>query len=71
MIDFNNKELLKLSEELQDECQSTCKIVVNRTGVSYQDAINTWFFTKIAELQLKVNELQLANQKVYNSGVIG
>ena len=48
------KEILQIAESLQDEAQDYAKELV-RDKVSYQDAINTWMYLKLAELFEKIN----------------
>jgi hypothetical protein len=49
-----NKEILDIAEMLQCEAHNYAKKLVS-DKVSYQDAINTWIFLKLAELHEKVN----------------
>ena len=49
-----NKEILDIAEMLQCEAQDYAKQLVS-DKVSYQDAINTWMYLKLAELLHKAN----------------
>jgi hypothetical protein len=50
-----NKEILDIAEMLQCEAHDYANELV-RDKVSYQDAINTWIFLKLAELHEKINK---------------
>ena len=49
-----NKQILDIAEMLQCEADDYAKELVS-DKVSYQDAINSWMYLKLAELFEKVN----------------
>ena len=49
-----NKEIIDIAEMLQCEANNYAKELVS-DKVSYQDAINTWIYLKLAELSHKLN----------------
>ena len=49
-----NKETLEIAEGLQAEAHDYAKKLVS-DKVSYQDAINSWIYLKLAELIQKAN----------------
>lgn len=54
-----SKEQALLAEEIQKECH---KFIEDRRllieGLSYQDLANVYFFYKLAELQIEINNLK-------------
>lgn len=45
--------LLDVADKLQDECHAYVEDIMKKSNkVSYQDATNTWFMLKLAQLQL-------------------
>lgn len=64
------KELIqKRAEKLQEECHAALEIIKgNNSTIDYQDAVNVWMYTKLAELELQVEYLK---NKQKNSVVRG
>ena len=64
-----SKEQEELTEKLQLECHGFIEKIIEISGKydskSYQDATNVWLFSKLAELQLKNQELE---SKIRSSG---
>jgi len=51
-----------IANKLQDECHKFVaehfeKSIMKRSHLSYQDATNAWLFNKLAELELRIQEL--------------
>ncbi len=52
------KEIQDKAEEFQKECHAEVdKIVALKPGVSYQDVTNVWMFRKLAELDLRIQNI--------------
>ena len=49
----------KIAEKLQEDCHKTVEAVLKESKkVSYQDATNVWLFNKLAEMELRLQELE-------------
>jgi hypothetical protein len=59
-----SKEIMDRAEELQRECQEHASLIFEHSDkpVSYQDAVNTWIFLKIAMLEDQIGRL---NDKIF------
>ena len=58
---MNKQEELiqKRAEKLQEECHAIVEVIKeNNSMIGYQDATNVWMFRKLAELELKNEELE-------------
>lgn len=51
-------ELERKTESLQKSCHLAVTKMINQTNASYQDCTNVWMFTKLAELELIIQDLQ-------------
>ena len=55
--------------ELQMECHSLVQNIINqsedKSSIKYQDAFNVWLFMKLAELEIKINDLNNLNGQSY------
>ncbi len=56
---MENKEyVLLMAQEVQKEAQEYVQLITNaNSGISYQDAINTFLYVKIAKLQYELTQL--------------
>lgn len=51
--------LKRLSEEFQADCHLTVEQIMHQSKkVSYQDATNIWLFQKLAQLDLRLQEIE-------------
>jgi hypothetical protein len=51
--------LNQIADDLQAECHKVTKhVLLNTEGSTYQDAVNTWMYRKLAELILANNKLE-------------
>lgn len=71
-IKMNTEILLTQKEELADAFQKDChwtveRIILQKPKVTYQDATNVWMFVKLAELEIRLRELENANTVFGNS----
>jgi tryptophan 2,3-dioxygenase len=55
-----SNEVLKFAEVLQKDAHKTCDKIVKMasTKTIYQDAQNVWMYNKLAELELRIKELE-------------
>lgn len=59
----NEDELLKIAELLQEDCHKLSnKILEKRPTLSYEDIVNIWMFTKMAEYELRLKKLENEKQ---------
>ena len=54
-MEITEKEILDRAEQLQEQCHQMVELTKGNT--SYQDATNVWLFTKIAQLELRIEQL--------------
>ena len=53
---------IKIIEKFQEECQQTVEDVLKRSKIiSYQEATNVWLFNKLAQMEIRLQELENAN----------
>ena len=60
-MDAKEIKINKISEELQNDCQSTVESIFDfgtRTNMEYQDVVNAWMFREMAKLILRIQELE-------------
>ncbi len=59
LVKAREKQINVLAEKLQDDCHNVVSEVMKaKQGASCQDVTNVWMFHKLAELQLKIKELE-------------
>lgn len=54
------KQVQRMAEQIQDECHEAVKHVIRESAeeITVQDATNVFLFTKLAELQLQIEQIK-------------
>jgi hypothetical protein len=52
------EQTLQVAENFQNDCHNTVNQILDEKKVSYQDAVNVWTFKKLAEFEVRLNQLE-------------
>lgn len=65
---LNDGELYDIAQEIQQECHTTVEqcIKLGKKGTSMQDATNVFIFRKLAEMELRIRQLESASFYINN-----
>ena len=58
MEERHNKEILQVAELFQKDCHNTINEILGDKKMSYQDITNAWMFAKLAELEVRLRQLE-------------
>jgi hypothetical protein len=66
-----SKQVMDKAGELQKECHAVVDFLFaeeakasGTSSLNYQDATNTWLFYKLAQMALRIEELELNNMQI-------
>ena len=53
------EEMMQLAESLQEDCQQHAEAILKHTqSATYETTTNVWMFLKLAELQVRIKQLE-------------
>jgi hypothetical protein len=55
-----DQEILTIAEHLQQDCHQTVEVIMyEKKNATVQDATNVWMYRKLAEMELRIRQLEL------------
>ena len=53
-----NQQTMQVAEEFQNDCMNVVSKILDETKVGYEDVVNVWMLTKLAEFELRLRYLE-------------